>query len=206
MSTVRRAVQALTLAASAYYALWACAPAVSMRPLNTDMEHPNEIGLAGGYSGEVTGGGGACSTELVACGGGPNGVLWYQHRFHERFSLGGTLFGGTTSIVGGGLLLRGHWVETDRFRLGTDLDGGFLWASLGVPMSVRVVDQLWFYTNPSIGARLVQPVRFPLGVAWGVTENVWIQAEGAYGFDVFTTALPTYSDYWNAYAGASVRF
>ncbi len=202
----RRLVQLLTVAVSAYYALWACAPAATMRPMTLDLDQPNEFGLAAsGTSG--MGDGRGCANELFGCRGGFNGQLWYQHRFNERFSLGGTVFGGQTSLVGAGVLARLHWVELDRFRFGTDLEGGFLWGAVGLPVSVRLVDDLWLYSNPSVGARFYQSARFPLGLAWGVTDQFWIQGEAAWGFDLLNTPVsPLATDAWTGAISGSFRF
>ncbi|MDP2314212.1 MAG: hypothetical protein Q8P41_15015 [Pseudomonadota bacterium] len=207
MSSVRRAVSALTLLVSAYYALWACAPAATMRPMTLDLDQPNEFGLAASGTDRLGTGDRGCSSEIFLCEGGFNGQLWYQHRFNERFSFGGTIFGGQTSFVGAGVQARLHWVELDRFRFGTDLEGGFLWAALGLPVSVRLVDDLWLYSNPSVGARFVQSARFPLGVAWGINEHIWVQGELAWGFDLIDTPVrPLESDMWTGALSGSVRF
>ncbi|MDP2306165.1 MAG: hypothetical protein Q8P18_09055 [Pseudomonadota bacterium] len=203
----RRLVQLLTVAVSAYYALWACAPAATMRPLTLDLDQPNEFGLAASGTQRLGDESRACTNELFSCAGGFNGQLWYQHRFNERFSLGGTIFGGQTSFVGAGVLARLHWVELDRFRFGTDLEAGFLWGAVGFPVSVRLVDDLWIYTNPSVGARFIQAARLPLGLAWGVTEQVWIQGEFTWGFDFLNgPVVPFESDMWTGAVSGSVRF
>lgn len=207
MPSARRLLRLSCVVASAYYALWACAPAATMRPMTLDLDTPDEfgIGAAATFPTDPTA---ACTNELFSCEGGFNGQLWYQHRFDERFSFGGTLFAGQTSIVGGGVIARFHWVEIDRLRFGTDLEAGFLWGAVGLPLSVRLVDDLWVYTNPSVGLRFVQPARFPLGVAWGVTDNVWLTAEGAWGFDFLSspTRSGIYDNHWTAALGGSYRF
>lgn len=206
MSPVRRLIQALTVVVSAYYALWACAPAATLRPMTLDLEEPNEFGFGATVAvpgtADVT-----CGTLLGACGTGMNAQLWYQHRFSKRFSFGGTIFGGQTSYFGGGAQARLHWVETDRFRFGTDFEAGFLWTAVGVPLSFRLVDDLWVYTNPSVGYRVVQPARLPVGVAWGVTDTFWLQAEASYGLDVLSgTPSPRTTGFWTGSLAASTRF
>ncbi|MDP2306166.1 MAG: hypothetical protein Q8P18_09060 [Pseudomonadota bacterium] len=203
----RRLLQLLTVAASAYYALWACAPVATMRPMTLDLDQPNEFGLAVSATEPLGSIGRGCSFMPLLCESGFNGQLWYQHRFNQRFSLGGTIFGGQNSLVGAGVQARLHWVELDRLRFGTDLEAGFLWGAVGFPVSVRLVDDLWIYSNPSVGARLVQSARFPLGVAWGITDQVWIQAEAAWGFDlIYPPIMPLESDMWSGSVAASVRF
>ena len=204
----RRPLSALTLAVSAYYALWACAPAATMRPMTLDLDRPNEFGVAASATealgAEDTRG---CLSAPLQCQGGFDGQLWYQHRFNQRFTLGGTVFGGQTSLVGAGVLLRFHWVELDRFRFGTDLEAGFLWGAVGLPASVRLVDDLWLYTNPSVGVRFVEGARLPLGLAWGAPDNLWIQAEVAYGFDLlYVSEAPLTTDMLTGAVSGSWRF
>ncbi len=207
MSPFRRVVQALTVVVSAYYALWACAPAATLRPMTLDVgEH--EFGLGAAVTGP-TGDGTGCGTELLVCQGGLNGQLWYQHRFGERFSLGGTIFGGQSSFVGAGVQARFHWVETDRFRFGTDLEGGWLWAAAGLPVSFKLLDahDLWLYSGPSFGFRSMQPLRVPLGVAWGIQDGLWAQAEFAWGMDPLAEPIDVNaSGFWMGSLAASVRF
>lgn len=202
----RRLLQLGSVLASAWYALWACAPAATMRPMTLDMDTPNEFGLAGSVT-QFVGAPETCADDLFGCSAGFDGQIWYQRRFLERFSFGGTIFGGESSNLGAGVFGRFHWLETDRFRLGTDLEGGFLWGAVGVPFSVRLVGNLWVYTNPSVGMRLAQSARFPLGVAYGINEHWWIQAEGAYGFNFLDSPFePLRNDLWTAAVSGSYRF
>lgn len=199
----RRLLQVLTVVVSAYYALWACAPAAAFRPMTTEIgEH--EIGLGGSYVG--------AHSETPTTGGlspfvGFNGQLWYQHRFTERFSFGGSLYAGQTSLIGAGLYARFHLLETDRWRLGADVEGGWLYGGVGMPVSFRLVDELWLYSNPSLAARYGQSARLPIGIAWGVTDAFWLQVEGGWGIDLLSTPIDVVdSGRWNAALAASFRF
>jgi hypothetical protein len=172
------------------------------------MDDPNEIGVGITETAPV-GAEYPCSGEMVPCAGtgGPDGELWYLHRFSKRFSFGGTIFGGRTSIVGAGAQVRFHWADLDRFQVGTDIDAGFLYFQLGVPISVRLVDRLWLYSEPQFGYRTIQPLRVPLGLTYGFTDLFWLSIEGSYGFDFLTEPVNVAgSDYWNAGLSGSFRF
>ena len=198
----RRALQVLTVALSAYYAIWACAPAASFRPITHDLDLPDEVGLGGTFVGAPGGvpcygpGGGFC---------GPSAAVWIQRRTTERFSVGGTIFAGATTFLGGGLQVRYHLLETDRWRLGADAEAGFLWGAVGLPVSLRLVDDLFLTATPSVGLRIAQPARVPLGIAWGVTDTFWLQAEVARGFYLIPGYVSEDSS-WSASLAASKRF
>ncbi|GDX78391.1 hypothetical protein LBMAG42_02020 [Deltaproteobacteria bacterium] len=165
----------LAVGLSAYFALWACAPAASMRPPTLDLDAPHEIGLAG------------VATTNNGATFAPDAQLWYEQRVGKKFSVGGTLFGGATGLVGVGALGRWHAVELDRFRLGVDFEGGFLYAAVGVPMAYRLLGDWWLYTSPSAGLRMNGLARLPVGTQFGIGEHVRISVEG--GVDFFNSTL-----------------
>lgn len=202
--SLRRLLQALTVAVSAYYALWACAPPSTFRAMTLDLDHPNEFGLGASGVGTIDDPA-ACWNGYLACSG-PHAQLWYQHRFNQRFSFGGTVFVGQASGLGAGVQARLHWVELDRFRFGTDLEGGFLWGGVGLPVSVRLVDDLWLYSSPAIRANNFQTARLPLGLAWGVTDQFWLQGEAAYGYSFLNSPSPSTSDAYSFGLAGSFRF
>jgi hypothetical protein len=204
---VQRFAQLLAVLLSAWFALWACAPAAAMRPMTGSMDEPNEFGGGYTYAAPLTDTN-RCANDLITCNPGSNGQIWYQHRFGERFSLGGTLFGGQTSLFGGGVLGRFHLLESDRLQLGGDVSLGFAWGELGVPVAVRVAGPVWLYTEPTVAFRLVQPVRVPLGVAINLDDHFSVAAEGAWGFDPFFNPGLSVAEtsYFSGSAGVSYRF
>jgi hypothetical protein len=109
--------------------------------------------------------------------------------------------------VGAGIQTRFHLLDEDKVKLGIDAEGGFLYFALGLPVSVRLADRVWLYTDPSIGYRQVQAGRFPLGLTVGVTEKFWLTAEAAYGFDFLTEPVDALgTDFFTAGLAASYRF
>lgn len=184
---MRRLAGLLSLIALAYSTLWACAPAASMRAPTPFAEGvANEIG-AGATWNQLLVEEATSSNDFVPYRSGLSGQLWYQHQFGEWFSLGGTLFGGQTNFFGGGVQLRGMWVRAPRFRLGTDLEGGWYWGAIGIPVAVGLSDDVWLYSNPSVRLSTHQMVRVPLGVAANLGDHWVLQGEVSYGLD------PTYA-------------
>jgi hypothetical protein len=172
----------------AYSSLWACAPAASMRAPVPMGDLSNEVGLAGTWS-QVLNETASSGNELVPYVSGVSGQLWYQHQFGEMITVGGTVFGGQTNFAGGGIQLRGMWVRAPRFRLGTDLEGGWLWGAVGIPVAVGLTEDAWLYTNPSLRLSTRQLVRLPLGIAGTLGDRWVLQAELSYGLDPTYTPL-----------------
>ncbi len=211
MPIPRRLLQVLTVAISAWYALWACAPAATLRPMTNMDVDGNEFGLVAragvpqlGSPPDTCGG-----SALLPCnfGSGYGGEAWYMHRFSRWVSFGGTLFAGSQSLFGVGAQTRFHWIDTENVQFGTDVDVGFVYGAIGLPVAVRLVGGLWVFSAPSFGARQYQPLRVPLGVSWNITPHWGLSAEGAYGFDPVTppVTLVTRSSISFALAG-SYRF
>lgn len=191
---------ALTLLLGAWYAFWACAPPSSFRSMSVDLDRPSEFGAGYTYAAPFPGADPGCELGLLGCEGG--GVqLWYQHRLGRRVTLGGNLFGAGPSGIGGGLLTRFHLVEAERFRFGTDVDVGFLWAGVSLPLAARVAPDLWVYTAPTVQVSNIQFARFPLGLGFGATESMWLHGEGSLGWNP-NYHIPT----WTVGGALSYRF
>lgn len=184
---MRRLALLASILTTAYFALWACAPASAFRaatPLGEGIQ--NELGAGASWNQPLVDTS-TSSNELVPYGPGLSGQLWYQHQFSEWFSLGATLFGGQTNFLGGGVQLRTMPVHTPRFRLGVDLEGGWYWGAVGVPVAVGLSDRVWLYSEPSFRLSTHQVVRMPLGLAWHIDDHFVLEGEVAYGLD------PTYA-------------
>lgn len=173
-------VAALGAFCAAYFALWACAPVAMVRPpVPMPADDKGEFGVAAGINEALESTG---YMTPLSSPNGPSAQIWYAHHFaDDRLVVGGVLFGGTSSLVGTGVTLRYNAIRGERFRLGVDLDGGFAWASAGVPMAVRLNDALWLYTAPSVGLRVAQAARVPLGLSIGVGEHTLLTPEISLG-------------------------
>jgi hypothetical protein len=160
---------------SAYFALWACAPAVTMRaPVPMTADQDLEVGFAGAWTGCASGEFGC--TDLFA-GQGPDGQFWFSRTIAPKVQLGFVGGLGLTQAVSFGGWGRFHLVQTDRFASGVDLEAGWLWAAVGVPMGWRLAGDTWIYTNPSVGLRPSSTARLPLGLGIGFAEGARVDTE-----------------------------
>lgn len=170
---------ALGTVIAAYYALWACAPAATMRaPIPLTPDNPNELAL--GFA--ATSG----LEESTTSYGNTHGLdvqAWYLRRLGEHAQIGGTLFGGQTSLLGTGFLGRFPIVTRDRFTFGVDVEAGWLWLATGVPMAWRVGDDLWFTTEPSVGWRFNNTFRLPVGLGFEAGPHVVVNPEVYLAYD-----------------------
>lgn len=200
---------ALGVACVGYFALWACAPAAMLRPPVPMPDAQNELGVGGVYNAPIA------TTEVEdprATGGGlglgPAGQVWYARHFSDRFSLGGVVFGGLAAGVGGGVQARIMAVTGEKFRLGIDAEGGFLWGAVGVPVGVRLSDRVWAYAAPGVGYRAAQLARLPVGLSIRVGDHVLLTPEVSVGYG---TASPDLGAGWTGLQvygafGSSFRF
>ncbi|MFZ5475454.1 MAG: hypothetical protein ACOZNI_01660 [Myxococcota bacterium] len=144
--------------------LVACAP-VAMMPPPTPFAEGQHFEVGGALTGS------AYDTRFSTCGtdfGAPCSGLGLHGYALGRIGpvdLGGLVYAGMAEAAGGGVLVRVSPVDTRRFRLGAQLDGGWIWAALGVPVAVGLSDRVWLYSQPSAGWRTAGVVRVPLGVS-----------------------------------------
>ncbi len=76
-------------------------------------------------------------------------------------------------------MTRFRFVDDDRFALALDVEAGWLWAAIAVPVAVRTFGESWVYTAPFVG--LWGPhvaVGAPLGFSLHVGQGVFLRAEG----------------------------
>jgi hypothetical protein len=111
---------------------------------------------------------------------GPTGQLWYRHQF-ERFDLGGTLFGGQPTLVGGGVLFRWRFYERPGVRLALQTDAGFLWGAIGVPMAWAVSDKTWLSVHPQLALKKWAPLRLGTGLTHVTDDGILLGLEAAAG-------------------------
>ncbi len=186
-------VAALSVVCVAYFALWACAPASTLRP-NTPMQAGKTV--AAGVSASAAlpirrsssfGRGNAVVLCNLGEGDGAacaSGQAWSEVKLSERVTAGGTLFAGTTSMIGAGGYLRYLLTSSATTRVSLGVSGGWLWTEVSLPVSWRLSDALWLYTNPSVGFRALNAVRLPVGLSvdlGGPRLNVEVGAGGAGG-------------------------
>ena len=173
-------VAAVGTLCTAYFALWACAPAAMLRPPTPMVEgDPNELGVGAMYNVAIEDTGVLLAQDYAV---GPGAQIWYSYHFSDKFSMGAVAFGGAPSLLGVGLQARYLPVTNDKIRLGVDLAGGALWGEVGLPFAARLSDRLWLYGAPSVGARTSQMFRFPVGLSIGIGDHVQITPEISAGY------------------------
>ncbi len=184
MTASRRSllVPLVSLVGVAWFALWACAPMSTMPIPGAIGEQKNEFALGGNY----TGGSGTYLGEFYGSGTGASGQLSYDHRF-GKFNFGGGIFAGQPTLVGGGVFFGGLF-PVGAVNVGFQVSGGWLWADLGVPVTVPLGDRIWLYTEPSVGIRS-HVLRLPVGAGFRLGKHVTLAPEVAvqyspqYAFD-----------------------
>jgi len=81
--------------------------------------------------------------------------------------------------IASGIALRWLPVETDRLTAGLELQVGWLWIAVAVPVSARLFGQTRLYTAPRIGTFGAEwTPALPLGVSLGFPRNVDLRLEG----------------------------
>ena len=170
MRTWDRAPSELLAAAAAalcvaYFALWACAPAATIRP-DLPMRAGQSVGIGVGAAAGLIG---RSNCRTVALGsatdGCASGQLWVHFEPTDWFQLGVVGFAGDVNGAGAGPYARFRLVTEDNVRMAIDVSGGLAWFAGGLPIALRVSDALWVYTEPSVGMRIFNAGRLPVGLA-----------------------------------------
>lgn len=78
----------------------------------------------------------------------------------------------------GGVAGRLRLFDADRFASAFDLELGFAWATVSLPIAVRLFDWTWIYATPAVGSwgRDVT-VRGALGLSVRVVERLFVRVE-----------------------------
>lgn len=178
-------VPLLSVAVSAWFALWACAPAASLPVpgVMTDA-HTSALGAAASYSVVPP-----SSNDVLGLGSGVNGQFWYAHRF-GHLNLGGGLAAGQSSAVSGGAFFGGLY-PVGPAQMGFQVAGGFLWAEVGMPIVLPAGEHAWLYTEPSVGLRRFA-VHLPIGVGFRLGKGFVLAPEVnlQYGASLMTGTRP----------------
>lgn len=171
----------------AWFTLWACAPPSVVAPM-VPMGQGEGWNLGGAMTGGVqlttydtwdTGDVDVGAPQIVPAFGGQ---IWAVKE-RERVDLGATLGVLGSDGEGGphlGMVVRPRLIERENLILGLDLQYGFLWGSIGVPVAVRASERAWIYTEPSVGSRYTGICHVPVGVSYKVTDEARLHAEVEY--------------------------
>jgi hypothetical protein len=120
----------------------ACAPLAELRPANGMMDGKTyEIGNAGVQLGP---------RPYVEEERARIAQVWFSAEASKRFDFTGVAaFDKSAAAVGAAVRLK--LLKLDRFAWATELQAGYAFAGLAVPLSVRLIDQTWFYVSPRVG-------------------------------------------------------
>ena len=164
------------ISATAIAVLCACQPLASFRPAsgigaNRDIELGFGAGALGGKPFAV-------QEKLSA-----SGQLWVSSEAAEWLLLSGVVAIGETrrapqTAIAAGAAARLQAIELDRFSLGAELELGWLWGALLVPMAVRLFDETWIYAAPRFGSFGDEiAAGFLCGVSLHLHDGVFLRAE-----------------------------
>lgn len=160
--------------ATAYFALWACAPMASLPPITTmDATRRSELGVAGSYSRATR----AVHSPYSDATSGAGAEFWLQHRAGP-IDLG--LIEHVSQLPAGfgtGGFVRWRFLDRPTVRGGIQLDGGFLWSTVALPFAWQVQPDFWLYVAPAISLASV-PYRLPIGASVRVGPGVFAHLEG----------------------------
>lgn len=122
-----------------------------------------------------------------APGRGVDGAAWLRHAFGDRLDLGLVGFYGQAQGGGGGGFFARGSAPHGPVRLGLQIEVGWLWYGVGVPVAVQLGEHWWITTQPLFRAG---SAGLPLALAW--TGGPWLlQAEGLAWYTPESTRLGT---------------
>jgi hypothetical protein len=174
----RLLVVAPAIVGGAYFALWACAPAATLpSPVPMTADRPNELGLSGTA---MAGRSLTDSAEAPYLAG--TGAIHNYRRLGAAGGLGFSAFGGQINLVGVGVVTRLNLHETDRALVAVQPEVGWMYAALALPLAMRVGDDLWVHTAPSIGYRMLRFGELPIGLTYQSPDGFSLTAEAAVAY------------------------
>lgn len=166
----------LTLIIAAYFSLWACAPPGVIAPLTpSDLPAQNEFGVTTMVDSQY-------DPDILA----PMGMsLYWVHPTPKVDILGifgGGLYGMDSGYgfpfslaAGGGV--RWPLMRSERSASAVQLTGGFLWASVALPMSYRISPALYLYSAPEFGLNAAGVLRAPVGLSVALGRGVHLNLD-----------------------------
>jgi hypothetical protein len=103
--------------------------------------------------------------------------LWAAGPISRRFDLGAVAAFDLDGVAAGATL-RLHVTTHDRFALAIDTELGWGWASVALPIGVRLFDETWLYSAPRLFNWGQRPaVAVPVGLSVRVVDGFFVRAE-----------------------------
>lgn len=136
-----------------------------------------------------------------------NAQFWYrsQSPTFENEEHGFLFQAGTSSFLSGGAYKRTTLKnEPGRFYIAHQIEGGWLWAGVSLPMAFSVTDNFWISTQPSLRYTFIGLVQAPLGLHLKMRNGYRLDAEGgvhAFGVNMSTVSDEPFHNRLYAYGG-----
>ena len=169
------------LASTASLALSGCAPMMSAPPATPfSAEHTRESGLSVNVQTQLM----DAQTRADRAGGEQaftNAQYWFRRHdtVFEGTESGVVISAGMLSFLSGGGYIR-HEIKglPEGVYIGTQIEGGWIWAGGSLPVAVRVSDGVWLTTQPSIRYASFGLVHVPAGISVELGDHYRLDAEG----------------------------
>lgn len=163
-------------------ALTSCAPAAVMAPPVPFAEGQSmQLGASASAGALLPARDDHACLQALGCAGGGAGFWMGGARGPVELGLVG--YAGNTSGFGGGAYARYWYLDQPGWRLGGEVQAGWLWAAAALPAARRLTPTLWAWTAPSAGLRYLSLLRLPVGVSWSPREALLLTAELGAGWD-----------------------
>ena len=150
-------------------AFTACAPVATFRPASGFIDGKTiELGL-----GAVT----LSPRPYVDEQWAQTGQLWFSAKASRWLHLSAISAFDHSAVALGGAA-KALLVHTDRFAGATEVELGYGWGALGIPLAARLVGQTWLYSTPRVGTFGIDPIfGIPVGVSAHVHEGAFLRLE-----------------------------
>jgi len=158
--------------------LFGCAPLASLRPAGGlwESDRSAEIGAGAVALGP---------RPYVIESWQPVGQVWGALRLDRSFELSAIGAFDEQAFAAGGAL---RWIplRADRLAAGAEVEFGFAWAALALPIALRLSDGLWLYTAPRLGNMGIHLTPgLPGGLSLEIFDGWIVRAEAQLSWEEF---------------------
>ena len=108
----------------------------------------------------------------------PDLTHWGMVPLSDRWALGWQVAAGAGSPgLAGGVVGRYDLSKRERLLIGPQVELGFAWGALGLPVSAQVGERVWLYAHPSVGYRINGLARVPVGLGVPIGKRLRLDLE-----------------------------
>ena len=112
--------------------------------------------------------------------------MWYRDgkSTADDQEVGAIMQVGMPAALSAGGYWRGTWSDGDEgLFVGPQIEGGFLWFGLGLPMAIQVAESHWLTTQPTLRLSMFSMAHIPVGYSWQLAEDLRLDLEcGVHAF------------------------